>query len=377
LFSINRWGNMFRFAEFFAGAGMVRAALSPTWELVLANDIDPKKCQSYSENWGDHALIMGDIATLDPKTLYQPIDLYWASSPCQDLSLAGLGKGLNGARSGVFYHWINLVRQASQRGFAPRILAFENVRGLVTRNAGTDFIAVLQAFHAVGYRFGALEVDARHFLPQSRPRVFVIAVRADVELPESCTSAVPQEPFHTPHLKAIVAALPDRLRSDWVWWKLPSPTSRALALSDILSEGGDWFSEDKVSHLYSIMDGASFERIVHFCTIYKRGRPDEAGSVRQRAEVRFDGLAGCLRTPAGGSSKQTVVFVDDGKVRMRLLTPREALRLMGVDDSYRLPPSYNDGYKLAGDGVAVPVVAYLKTHILEPVAACGLKRVAA
>jgi DNA (cytosine-5)-methyltransferase 1 len=376
---------MYRFAEFFAGAGMVRAALSPNWEVALANDIDPKKCFSYRENWGGDALAMGDIATLDAKLLFQPIDLYWASSPCQDLSLAGLGKGLGGARSGVFYHWINLIRQASLRGFAPKILAFENVRGLITRNAGADFVAVLQAFQSIGYRFGALEIDARLFLPHSRPRIFVIAVRADVDVPGSCVTETPQDPFHTPHLKAIVAALPKDLRSHWLWWKLPTPEARVLKLESLLAESGDWFADDKVAHLFSIMDQTSYERVErlrqskgkHFGTIYKRGRPDKAGNVRQRAEVRFDGLAGCLRTPAGGSSKQTVIFVDEGKVRMRLLTPREALRLMGVHDSYKLPLSYNDGYKLAGDGVAVPVVAHLMTHILEPIAGCDRKRAAA
>jgi DNA (cytosine-5)-methyltransferase 1 len=376
---------MYRFAEFFAGAGMVRAALSPNWEVALANDIDPKKCFSYRENWGGDALAMGDIATLDPKLLFQPIDLYWASSPCQDLSLAGLGKGLGGARSGVFYHWINLISQAASRGFAPKILAFENVRGLVTRNAGADFLSVLQAFSSLGYRFGALEVDARLFLPHSRPRVFVVAVRSDIELPTRCVADMPDDLFHTLHLKKLVAALPANLRAGWVWWRLPVPAGRKTELLSILSGTADWFASDKVEGLFAMMDAPSLDRIAdrrrdggrHLGTIYKRGRPDDTGHVRQRAEVRFDGLAGCLRTPAGGSSKQTVVLIDKGDVKMRLLTPREAMRLMGVSDSYQLPASFNDGYKLAGDGVAVPVVAHLKTHLLDIIAASAAKSVAA
>jgi DNA (cytosine-5)-methyltransferase 1 len=364
---------MYRFAEFFAGAGMVRAALSSNWQVAMANDIDPKKCRSYSENWGSDELITGDIASIDPKVLQQPIDLYWASSPCQDFSLAGLGRGLDGARSGVFRHWVELIRESAARGFAPKILAFENVRGLLTRNAGADFIRILESFHALGYKFGALEIDARLFLPQSRPRLFVIAVRNDVCLSPDVISREPTEMFHSVQLTDLIKHLPPLLRHDWVWWRLPVPKERALHLHDLISHSGTWFDQTQVDHLLAMMDEPSSSRISsrkqdggnHVGTIYKRGRPDETGKVRQRAEVRFDGLAGCLRTPAGGSSRQTVVIVSNGQVRMRLLTPREAMRLMGVPDSYKLPLSFNDAYRLAGDGVAVPVVSFLDQHLLQ------------
>ena len=95
--------------------------------------------------------------------------------------------------------------------------------------------------------------------------------------------------------------------------------------------------------------------------VYKRGR-----NKIQRAEVRFDGVAGCLRTALGGSSRQTLLFVDGPEARSRLLSPREAARLMGLDDGYRLPPRYNDAYSVCGDGVCVPVVRHIAEHILEP-----------
>ena len=112
-------------------------------------------------------------------------------------------------------------------------------------------------------------------------------------------------------------------------------------------------------------------------TIYKRGRPDDQGQVRQRAEVRFDGIAGCLRTPAGGSSRQTLIFVDGPSVRMRLLSAREASRLMGIPQTYHLPASYNDAYKISGDGVVVPVVKHLKDHLFDRLLALPLQKMAA
>jgi DNA (cytosine-5)-methyltransferase 1 len=95
------------------------------------------------------------------------------------------------------------------------------------------------------------------------------------------------------------------------------------------------------------------------------------GAARQRAEVLFDGLAGCLRTPGGGSSRQFLLVVDQGAVRSRLITPREAARLMGLPESYRLPAGANAALHLAGDGVAVPVVRHLAAEILEPLLAGG------
>src|SRR5713226_9553854 len=88
----------------------------------------------------------------------------------------------------------------------------------------------------------------------------------------------------------------------------------------------------------------------------------------QLPEVRFDQVAGCLRSPVGGSSRQSIVVVDGGTVRSRLLSPREAARLMGVPESYPLPKNYNEAYHLFGDGVAVPVVSWLEKHLLRPLA---------
>ncbi|MBC8050446.1 MAG: DNA cytosine methyltransferase, partial [Chitinophagales bacterium] len=103
--------------------------------------------------------------------------------------------------------------------------------------------------------------------------------------------------------------------------------------------------------------------------VYKRIRKDASGHKQQRAEVRFDDVAGCLRTPGGGSSRQTILMVEKGKVRSRLLSAREAARLMGLSDQYKLPPRYNDAYHLVGDGVCAPVV----THIAQQILALILK----
>src|SRR5690606_25479198 len=100
-------------------------------------------------------------------------------------------------------------------------------------------------------------------------------------------------------------------------------------------------------------------------TVYKRTRPHFDGKI-VRAEVRFDDIAGCLRTPTGGSSRQTILVVDGKKVRSRLISARETARLMGLPEDYKLPRAYNESYHLTGDRVAVPVVRLLEQHLFEP-----------
>ncbi len=375
-----------RFAEFFCGGGLVRAGLGPSWDCAFANDIDPVKCAVYADNWGAENLIEGDIAALTIDPLSQPIDLYWASSPCQDFSLAGKGQGLSGARSGVFRDWVRLIGAAVERGVAPRVIAFENVVGLLTRNEGRDFREVLKTLIDLGYRVGALEIDAAHFVPQSRPRVFIVGVRQEMEL-GALASREAHGPFHSAKIRSFVKKLPRSIARHWVWWDHSKPLQVGPTLHNMLDQNPNtpWHSRKEVTKLLSLMSAPSQSRVraaresggTEIGMLYKRGRPDANGTNRQRAEIRFDGLAGCLRTPAGGSSRQTIMLIKGNETRARLLSSLEAARLMGLPDSYRMPESYNQAYKVAGDGVAVPVVRYLDETLFQPLLRAEMRRAVA
>ena len=92
---------------------------------------------------------------------------------------------------------------------------------------------------------------------------------------------------------------------------------------------------------------------------------------KQVLELRFDDISGCLRTAEGGSSRQFLLLHEAGRWTARLITPREAARLMGATERYRLSTSYNESYNAMGDAVAVPVVKYLADHLLVPLAKNG------
>jgi DNA (cytosine-5)-methyltransferase 1 len=344
--------------EFFAGGGMARLGLGDGWKCVFANEWSTKKASAYRARFGDDELRVCDVRTLPPDDLPGGADLAWASFPCQDLSLAGAGAGLDGARSGTFHAFWNLMESA-----LPRVVVLENVVGAITSHGGRDFRTILERMATAGYSFGPLVLDAVHWLPQSRPRLFVIGVSGQVE------SGAPGF-GHTRSLIDAHDALDECLRRRCNWWSLPEPAPRGSQLADLLEpDAREWHSAEQTRHILSLMSDRHRRKIRDagpgaVGTVYRRTRDGQ-----QRAEVRFDGISGCLRTPAGGSSRQTVLVVAD-RVRTRLLTAREAARLMGVPDDYPLPPRYNDAYHLFGDGVAVPVVRYLEEFVLRPLF-CG------
>jgi DNA (cytosine-5)-methyltransferase 1 len=300
-------------------------------------------------------------------------DLAWASPPCQDVSLAGDRAGLTGARSGAFWPFWKLTQGLRGEGRAPRLVVIANVTGLLTSHEGKDFDAICGALADAGYLVGAVVIDAALFVPQSRERVFIIAVDAALPIPTDLLADKPMAPVHPPTL--VVACKRQR---NPIWWRLPIPPKRNTTFADVIEDtprGVPWHTKAETDQLIEMMTPVHLAKVEaakragkrRIGGIYRRIRPAADGTKVQRAEIRFDDIAGCLRVPTGGSSRQTIVIVEGASVRSRLLSPREAARLMGLPDDYRLPGNYNDAYGLMGDGVVVPVVRHLAEHILEPV----------
>jgi DNA (cytosine-5)-methyltransferase 1 len=374
----------YTFVEFFAGGGMARAGLGDSWRCLFANDFDQRKVSTYEANWGVGDIKRGDVASLTLADLpATSVDLAWASFPCQDLSLAGGYRGLGRerdnapTRSGTFWPFWRLMRGLVQADRAPRTIVLENVHGCLTSHGGKDFAAIASALSDSGYAFGAAVINASHFVPQSRPRVFFIAVRKTETIPGSLVAKGPEPEWHPAALIKAQAGVTSKSKTDWVWWAIAKPALRSLTFSDVLEDvprGVKWHTAAHTQYLLELMTPLNRQKVARAMnsgqrkvgSIYRRTRPDGAGSKRQRAEIRFDDIAGCLRTPAGGSSRQTILMVEGRKVRSRLLSPREAARLMGLGDDYRLPERYNEAYHVCGDGVCAPVVRHLADQLLEP-----------
>ncbi len=359
---------------------MARAGLGPMWACRFANDFDRKKAASYAAHWGAEHLKIGEVGQLTAAELPGFVDLAWASFPCQDLSLAGAGAGLEGERSATFWPFWRLITALDDEGRAPRLVALENVCGALTSRNGADFAAIGAALVERDFRFGAVVIDAVHFVPQSRPRLFIIAVHPSTSMPDTLIADSPDPLWHPPALIEAHGKLAKGVRQNWMWLRLPGPPLRNMTFADIIEDdpkGVAWHRPEETNRLLSLMSAINLAKVAAakktgrrmIGGVYRRTRTDVYGARVQRAEVRFDGIAGCLRTPAGGSSRQTIMLVEGSDVRSRLLSPREAARLMGLPEDYDLPSNYNEAYHLVGDGLAVPVVGFLATHLLEPILA--------
>jgi DNA (cytosine-5)-methyltransferase 1 len=180
-------------------------------------------------------------------------------------------------------------------------------------------MARAEALQALGYRFGARTIGAADFLPQRTNLRLIDCLDADAD---------------EPHWHSV-------LQTERLLATLSPASRRDVALT-----------------------GESEERAVG--ALFRRTRPDGAGGVRVQAEARFDGLAGCLRTQGGSSSRQFLTGVTGDKTRTRMMTPREAARLMGLPDAYALPSRATDAFHLLGDGVATPAVRFLSENLLLP-----------
>jgi DNA (cytosine-5)-methyltransferase 1 len=357
-------------AEFFAGVGLVRMGLeAASWKVVYANDISSRKYEMYQAFYQDEEdhYDVKDIFDVDPGTVPSTL-LATCSFPCIDLSLAGNMNGLGGKHSSAFWGFIKILK--TQALLAPPFVLVENVPGWVLSNGGADFRVTVQALNALGYVCDVFTLDALSFTPQSRRRVFLIGSRVHpVQSSLAATLGRPKSLMSSSLRRAIQA------NSDlnWMHLRLPSPPpAKSSGLSEIvekLDESDErWWPIDQVDrHLrmmaeshYAYVQQLDNEAAISYRTFFRRRRQGE-----QRAEVRQDDIAGCLRTAVGGSGKQFILRAGRGQIRMRTMTPREYARLQGVPDKYPITVDDNQALTGFGDAVCVPAISWIAHNALQ------------
>jgi len=366
----NRSLRYFTVAEFFAGIGLMRIGLEKQgWNTVFANDIDPNKYEMYKANFGDEGeqFVLGDIHDLPGDTI-PTVALATASFPCNDLSLAGARSGLCGKHSSAFWGFIRILQEMGDR--KPPIVLIENVFGLLNSNKGEDFNNVLSALNDLGYAVDTFVLNAADFVPQSRVRLFIVGVLSDT----SDWSVREQRGFYESAVrpKSLADYILTHPEIKWLIRPLPTPERIGVLLKDILEELPDsapeWWNEERVKYILNQMSEKHTAIISehlhvndwHYVAVFRRVR-----NGKSMAEIRNDGIAGCLRTPRGGSGRQILLKIGNGRVLARLLTPRECARLMGADD-YKITVSLNNALFGFGDAVCVPVVEWIAKNYLNP-----------
>lgn len=353
-------------AEFFAGIGLVRMGLeSAGWQVVFATDFSPKKSVGYRRFFpGGADYLVRDVFDLKASDI-PDVKLATCSFPCVDLSLAGNRAGLEGRQSGAFRGFACLI--AGMGGLAPETILIENVPGLLTSHGGQDLREVIRSLNGLGYACDAFLLDAARFVPQSRLRLFIVGSRGSLR--EGKLHRIDE-----PRIGLTSETL-DRRRAensdlDWFRLDLPEPPAYGIKKLGEIIEALDrdepiWWGEAEAQrHLEmmspshrSYVEELRYKESFSYRTFYRRVRREG-----QRAEVRRDELAGCLRTIGGGSGKQFLLRAGRGDIRMRELTVREYARLQGVPDEYD-PGKGNDALSALGDAVCVPAIEWIGKNL--------------
>lgn len=356
-------GRLPRVAEFFAGIGLMRSGFEVAgFEVVWANDISAAKARLYRQNFADDHFLIADVR--DVRAGHLPaVDVATASFPCTDLSLAGDRAGLAGGESGLFWEFERVLRELGEG--RPRVVLLENVAGLATSHHGQDLVSMIRALNAMGYVCDIVAIDARNFVPQSRPRLFIVA--ASARLPWAYRADGNIRPAWAEKLA--------RSNPDLKLGALPAPALpvRAATLASIVeclpTDDARWWDAHRAGRFRESLSPIQFARAealrsgpaTAWRTAYRRTR----NSVPVW-EIRDDEIAGCLRTARGGSSKQAIVEAGRGEFRVRWLTARECARLQGADGFALGAARTNEALFGFGDAVCVPAVAWVATHLVRP-----------
>jgi DNA (cytosine-5)-methyltransferase 1 len=358
------------FADFFAGIGLAELGLRVAgWKCVFANDIDKKKHEMWKEHFKRGPYVRCDIHDLRADSIPEAT-LWWASFPCTDVSLAGYRAGLAGSQSGAIFGLLRLLREKD--GQRPPLVVLENVTGFVSSHKGADFEETIRQLNGIGYACDAFLLDAIHFVPQSRPRLFIVGVY-DEPPSRTVQYALNARPaaLKSEQLTSFMATHDDL---EWTILDIPAPPTTRRPLSKLVERLDDashyWWAHERVQYLLDQMSPKHREVIedlqskpgLNYATAYRRMR-----KAKSMAEVRADGIAGCLRTPRGGSSRQILIACGNGKVRVRFMTPREYARLMGAR-KFTIEVADNQAYFGFGDAVCVEVVKWIAENVLNPLA---------
>ena len=277
--------------------------------------------------------------------------------------------GLTGKHSSAFWGFVNILKMQGEA--SPPLIMVENVPGWLSSNNGADFRVAVKALNDVGYACDVFVLDARHFVPQSRERVFLIGAkhRPALDQPEALLNR--PKSLASNRLREAVAA---NLNLRWTYIDIPAPPPKMKSglngyVESLADDDPRWWTQKEVQRHLEMMAVSHRVRVEEMrqmkrdtCrTFYRRVRQGI-----QRSEVRNDDIAGCLRTAVGGSSRQFIVKAGRGQIAMRAMTSREYARLQGVPDWFPITVDENQAINGFGDAVCVLAISWIARHVLTP-----------
>ena len=363
-----------RVATMFSGIGAIEYALKRlnlNSEIVFASDIDKFAKQSYfanyeirEENWYD------DVREINGKKFKNKVDLLVGGSPCQSFSMVGKRKGLEDTRGTLFYEFARVVDETK-----PKVFIFENVKGLVNHDKGNTFETIKSTFDEIGYKYFYQVLNAKNYgMPQHRERIFIIGFRnkrTHFEFPESISLEHKMQDFLEDFTdskyylkeKGVKFVTSSKNRK-----KRYTQINGNIALCQKANQQFNWhgdfvFENQEVKEFDEfIFDVNEVEEKYYLSEkvtkyVLSEGTKNFKTKIKTDLEVARPLLQSMHKMHRAGVDN----YVTHNKGRIRKLTPKECLRLMGFRDDFNQVVSDTQMYRQAGNSIVVDVlIALLK-----------------
>lgn len=356
-----------RLATAFSGIGSIEYAFKrldiPT-EIVFASDIDKFVKQSYfanyniaEEQWFD------DVQQIDGRNFKGKVDLFVGGSPCQSFSMVGKRKGLEDTRGTLFYDFARLVQEIE-----PNIFIFENVKGLVSHDKGNTFKVICETFDSLDYTFYHKVLNAKDYgIPQHRERIFIVGFKnkRHFEFPEPIELTTTMQDFLEDFIDSkyylkekgvkFVTSSKNRLKR---YTQINGDIALCQKANQQFNWHGDFIYEEaeKPKHdefIFSVKDVEEkyylSEKVKDY--VLSSGTKKFKTQVQTDLKVARPLLQSMHKMHRSGVDN----YVTHHKGKIRKLTPRECLRLMGFRDDFNIVVSDTQAYRQAGNSIVVDV----------------------
>lgn len=346
-----------KLATVFSGIGAIEQALKRmgiNFDIVFACDNDRFVKQSYFANYDiDESRWYNDVFNIDGKKYRNNIDLFVGGSPCQSFSMVGKRR-LEDERGLLVHQFIRLVKEIKPKNFI-----FENVKGLLSHNSGKTWELLLKEFQSLGYQIKYDVLNAKDYgIPQNRQRLFVVGF-------------IEKNKFVFPSPIPLTISMKDLLEDrDNSNYFLPEKGVKfvsnlkniqkkytqidgKIALCQKANQQYNWHGDFVTSDIEKYYLSEKVKKYV-LCS----GTANYKTTIETDLDIARPLLSTMTKMHRAGVDN----YITNGN-RIRKLTPRECLRLMGFPDNFKIVVSDTQAYKQAGNSIVVDVLI----HILDSI----------
>ena len=328
--------------------------------------------QSYFANYDiDDANFHWNVSFIDGYQYRDRVDLFVGGSPCQSFSMVGKQRGLGDTRGTLFYEYARLVKEIN-----PKVFIYENVKAVLNNDGGKTWETMSKVFDDLGYKWKLMVLNSRDFgVAQNRERIFVVGFRNDIVL---------KKEFEEPNKQILkktmkdylldnvsgkyylnkkgVAFVTDSKNLQKKWTQIDGEIQLCQKKNQQFNWHGDFvFEEENKDKEKTIQD---LEKYFLSEKVKKYVLASGTKNFYSKPEIDLD-IARPLLTTMHKMHRAGVDNYVTTEGRIRKLTPRECLRLMGFCDSFKIVVSDTQAYQQAGNSIVVDVLIGIMSEIIK------------